>query len=108
MYSIQKSVSIAANSTNNNILSGEIFEFVPEELDLKVLLTQSATGLKVDIYADSDAVATNVEPNIRTGNPINPDDLVAEFGVEEKTRLSIKVTNTTGGALTLYYIVRGE
>lgn len=108
MYSIQKSISIAANSTNNNILSGEIFEFVPEELDLKVLLTQSATGLRVDIYADSDAVATNLEPNIRTGNPINPDDLCAEFGVDEKTRLSVKVTNTTAGALTLYYIVRGE
>lgn len=108
MYSIQKSVSIAANATNNNILSGEIFEFVPEELDLEVLLTQSATGLKVDIYADSDAVGTNIEPNIRTSNPVTPDDTVARFGVEAKTRLSIKVTNTTGGALTLYYIVRGE
>ena len=108
MYTIQKSVSVAANSSVNNILSGEIFEFVPEELDINILLTQSATGLKVDIFADSDSVATNLEPNISTGNPILPDDLAASFGVEEKTRLSIKVTNTTGGALTLYYGVRGE
>lgn len=73
-----------------------------------MLFTQSATGLKVDIFADSDTVATNLEPNIRTGNPILPDDVAATFGVDEKTRLSVKVTNTTGGALTLYYGVRGE
>lgn len=99
---MQKSVSIAANATETNILQGEPFEFLPYNAEVQFGLNQSATGLEVDVHSGQDMLCSQFEPLIQTTMPNNEEmdfsDLVAAG-----ERLTIKVTNTTGGALSLLY-----
>jgi len=54
---IQNSVSIAANTTNDNVIQGSQFEFLPYNAQLEFGLVGSATGLVADVYSGQDTVA---------------------------------------------------
>lgn len=106
MPQIQQSVSVAANSTTDNVISGSQFEFLPYNAHLYFGLVGSATGLECDVYTGQDALCERMAPSTQNRFPVFPDDYNLEDVAAAGERVKIRVTNTTAGALTLFYAVR--
>lgn len=99
---IQKKVSIAANTVNDNVLSGSQFEFLPYPAKVDFGMNQSATGLVVDAYSGQDALCEAMEPPINARYPVNPDDFTLTDVAGAGERLKVRVRNTTAGPLDFY------
>lgn len=101
---IRKEVSIPANSSNDNLIDGSIYEFMPFNARLNIGLTADATGLVATVNTGSDTLLEespiNIKPNLF---PVIPDEMDLQDISGAGERLVIKVRNTTGGAI----IVRG-
>ena len=102
--------SIAANSTNQNVVSGRRYERVPFQAAIGALYaTGSAAGLIAELNVGGQSISDPVE--INTGNrvPVVPDDLVI-YGFEctQGQLIQISVTNTTAGALTFRWKIELE
>lgn len=106
MALIQISNSIAANATNENVLAGSQWEFLPFNAHLEFGINQSATGLVVDAYSGTDALVEGMIPLIKTTAPVYPDDFTLEDVAGAGERIKVRVRNTTGGALTVLTTVR--
>lgn len=102
----QISTSIAASSTDENVLSGDLLELPEEPMVYEIGLNQSATGLVIDVFVGNVAVASSLIPLIKTTTPTYPDDFVLQAGVLAGQRVKIRARNTTGGALTLLTSVK--
>lgn len=103
---IQASVSVAANSVNDNVITGSQFEFLPYDAQLNFGLIASATGLVLDVYSGQDTLAEGMNPSTQNRFPIFPDDFNLTDVAAAGERLKIRARNTTGGALTLFYAVQ--
>lgn len=103
---IQNSVSVAANATNDNVITGSQYEFLPYNAVLSIGLNGSATGLECDVYTGQDTITERMGVNALNRVPIQPDDFVLTDVAEAGERLKIRVRNTTGGALVLFYAVQ--
>lgn len=103
---IQKELSIAANSSNENILSGSAFEFLRGNAVVSIGLTGSATGLVANIQSGADIVLEESPLDIQTRFPKIPDEMYYNDVGILGDRLVIRVRNTTGGALTVRAIVQ--
>lgn len=103
---IQNSVSIAANTTNDNVIQGSQFEFLPYDAQLDFGLVGSATGLVADVYSGQDTVAEQYALSTQNRFPVFPDDYPLVDVAAAGERVKVRVTNTTAGALTLFYSVR--
>lgn len=103
---IQKEISIAANSANENILSGSAFEFLRGNAVVSVGLAGSATGLVANIQSGADIVLEESPILVKTTMPTIPDDMYYNDVGTLGDRLVIRVRNTTGGALTVRAIVQ--
>jgi hypothetical protein len=92
--------SIAANSQNDNILSGKLHEFLIEPSRIVVAGTGSAAGLRMSILVGGEALVQDQE--ISSGNryPQLPQDLIAEGAGFQADRIVIVLRNTTVAALT--------
>lgn len=101
---IVRSVSVAANSVDENIFSGSAYEFLPGNSFISMGVVQSVTGLFITIQSGGQVVAEEFEPPIElTAFPqTNEDFYFNAFGVGGD-RLIMRVRNSTGGAI----IVRG-
>lgn len=100
---IQAQVSIAANAVNDNVIQGSQFEFLPYNASLRFALNGSATGLSADVYSGQDVLAEQMGVNALNRVPINPDDFLLSDVAAAGERIKVRVRNTTGGALTLFY-----
>ena len=103
---IQKEVSVAANSSNENILSGSAFEFLRGNAVVSIGLTASATGLVANIQSGADIVLEESPLEIKTTYPTIPDEMYYNDVGVLGDRLVIRVRNTTAGALTVRAIVQ--
>ena len=103
---IQKEVSIAASSANENILSGSAFEFLRGNAVVSIGLTGSATGLVANIQSGADIVLEESPILVKTTMPTIPDDMYYNDVGVMGDRLVIRVRNTTGGALTVRAVVQ--
>lgn len=103
---IQKEVSIAANSQNDNILSGSAFEFASADQRVSIGLTGSATGLVATITSGSDLVLEESPIMVLTTMPLIPDHMFYNDVQAKGDRLVIRVRNTTAGALTVRALVQ--
>lgn len=103
---IQSSVTIAANSVTDNVLTGSQFEFLPYNAALNFGMTASATGLTVDAYSGQDTLCENLAPSLQNRFPIYPDDFNLTDVAGAGERIKLRVRNTTGGALTFFYAVQ--
>lgn len=103
---IQNSVSVAANSTNDNVITGSQFEFLPFDAILEFGLVGSATGLEADVYSGSDCLCESMALSTQNRFPVYPDDFNLNDVAAAGERLKIRVRNTTGGALTVFYGVK--
>lgn len=103
---INRSQSIAANLTVDNLLSGSAFEFLAFNASCDFGVVASATGLVVTILSGSDVILE--ESPISTANrfPIFPDDFPVSDVAAAGERLIVRVRNTTAGALTIFLTVR--
>lgn len=103
---IQGSVSVGAGVTNNNVIAGSQFEFLPRNCLVEFGLVASATGLLLDISSGGDLLGQSYTPSTQNRVPIYPDDFtLVDVGLAGE-RIVVKAYNPTGGALTLFYSIR--
>lgn len=102
---IQDSVSVAANATNNNVLAGAQYEFLPAASRIDLYLTGSAAGLRAEFLIGGRSSLDNVEINANNRVPLRPDDYAASDVGRGGERLQLRLRNTTGAALTGFWAV---
>lgn len=105
MPAIQNSVSISANATNDNVLAGSQFEYLPYNAVIDFGMTASAAGLVADIYSGQDIVAESFALATTNRIPIKPDDFTLRDIAAAGDRLKLRIRNTTAGALTAFWSV---
>lgn len=98
-------LSVAANTTSANVVAGETFEFAPGAAIITVLGTSSATGINCSLTVGGLSVAQGALVSHANRFPIQPDDVAAQIGADPGDRLFLTFTNTTGGALTVFWKV---
>ena len=103
---IQKEVSVAANSTNENVLSGSAFEFLSSNAVVSAGVTAAATGMFVTIQSGSDIVLEESPSYVATGFPRIPDEMAYNDVGAQGDRLVIRLRNDTGGAIIARVIVQ--
>ncbi len=103
---IQVSGSIAANATNDNVLQGSQFEFLPYNALLEFAINGSAAGLVMDCYSGQDALCESAAvPGVNRFG-LYPDDFNLQDVAAAGERIKVRLRNTTGGALTHFTTVR--
>ena len=106
---IQGSVSVAASSVTDSILSGSQFEFLPYDSALAFGLVgdANAADLRLDVYSGQDVLAENMQPSAQNRIPVFPDDYNLEDVAAAGERIKVRVRNTNAGAArTLFYAIR--
>jgi len=111
---IQDSVSIAANTVNENVIASNnslrgLLRLPAGVWRISVSFTQSALGMLVDFNIGPRNVVSSTGPRVDAGAPQVPLDVInSDCYGEEGDILTLRVTNTTGGALTFRYVVVAE
>jgi hypothetical protein len=103
---IQREITVAANSANENILSGSAFEFLRGNSIVSIGLNGSAAGLVANIQSGADIVLEESQIGVKDAFPIIPDDMYYNDVGVAGDRLVIRVRNTTAGPLTIRAIVQ--
>lgn len=103
---IQRETSIAANATNDNVLSGSAFEYARGPSIASVAIVGSATGLFATIQAGPTVVLEESPILIRTTMPVIPDDFYYTMALAPGDRIVVRVRNSTAGALTARTVVQ--
>ena len=109
MQTVTDQISVAANSTDQNVLqtNGNRIRTVAQSIAVaRVTLysTASATGLQESFFAGSQNPVENSRVSLQNRIPIVPDDVVAtDIYVRGGEQLQLQVANTTAGALTYFY-----
>ena len=99
MPAIQAEVTVAANSTNNNIFSGSAFEYSRGRQLLSLGVTAAATGTLVTIQSGADVILEESPTYIATQYPIVPDQMFYNDVMEIFDRLRVQIRNTTGAGI---------
>jgi hypothetical protein len=114
MLTVTDSVSVAANTTDQNVFqtNGNRVRTIPAEFGIvRITLyeTGSATGLQSSFFNGNNNPIENSLVNVQNRVPVVPDDIVATdmFG-RGGEQLQLQATNTTAGALTYFYRVEIE
>lgn len=105
---IQGRTSIAAGSSNDNVLTGSQFEFLPYNALVEFGLTGDANGadLRVDVYSGADVLLESAPMSAQNRIPIFPDDFTLQDVAAGGERLKIRVRNLNAGAVVLFHSVR--
>ncbi len=106
MPTIQKELSVGANATVDNLISGSSFEFLRGNAVVSIALAGSATGLVASIQSGSDIVLEEAPLLVKTTMPTIPDDFYYNDVGVAGDRLVLRIRNTTAGALTVRRIVQ--
>lgn len=101
MPTMQDSVSVAANSVSANVLSGQLYEFLPEGAMATLSCCGSATGLRTT-YICGLPIINDQAINLQNRFPIVPDDTL-NSGQMPGGRQVLTFRNTTAGALTAFW-----
>jgi len=103
---MQGATSVAANSTVNNVLSGEKYERPPGDALGALYATGSAAGLTCELNVNGAAVSDTLTVNTQNRLPVVPDDLVIdEWEAPQGGLIQLQASNSTGGALTFNWRV---
>lgn len=92
--------SVAANTTTPNILAGKAKEFVDEASILQIGIVASAVGLKATVVVGNEVVVDDQEVSAINRMPQFPEDVLAEGGAFPGDRITVRLHNTTAGAIT--------
>lgn len=99
---MSKVTSVAANTTTANLLAGDKDEFVEEASVVTLAAFGSAVGLKATLIVGSEVVVDDQELAVGTTLPKMPEDVMAQGGAFPQDRITLRLRNTTGGAITGY------
>lgn len=99
---MSKVTSVAANTTTANLLAGDKDEFLEEASVVNLAAVASAVGLRVTLIVGSEVVVDDMELAVGTTLPKMPEDMIAQAGAFPGDRITLRLRNTTGGALTGY------
>jgi len=105
---LQGSVSVAASSVNDNILTGSQFEFMPFDGQVNFYLVgdANAADLRIDVYSGQDTLMENGQVSAQNRIPIRPDDLTLQDIAAMGERLKVRVRNTSAaGARVINFAV---
>lgn len=108
MPTISGSTSIGAGVTTN-LLVGQQYEFMPFDGTVEIGVQAAAAGLTCSVFAGSDILQQpgGIVPSGGAGSmPKYPDDYHWEDTCLDGDRLAVNVTNPTGGAIVLNWVVR--
>lgn len=97
-------LSVAANATSTNQVSGQLYEFLQRPSSLVLAGTSSAVGINVTLLIGSIAVVNDQPISQANRFPVLPDDIVSRIR-NAVGRIVLTFRNTTGGALTLNWSV---
>lgn len=103
---IQKEVTVVANTTNDNLISGSSFEFLRRNSIVSIGIVGSATGLVASIQSGSDIVLEEAPILVKTTMPTVPDDMYYNDAGVAGDRLVLRIRNTTAGDLVVRAIVQ--
>jgi len=109
MSTIKRLDSIAANAVvDDQLVASNVrlqLRTAQEDGLVEMALSQSATGLNVDIIIGDQVVASSLQPNIKASAPLLNEDGVGTFPILAGEQVSLAVRNTTAGALNLGYAI---
>ena len=97
--------SVAANTQSANLLAGDNFEFIGNPSEVRLYLSGSAAGFQADFLVGGIAHAQNAVVPATNRFPLREEDGIAGVGALPGERLFLSVLNTTGGALTINWLV---
>jgi predicted cupin superfamily sugar epimerase len=104
-------VSVAANTTLANVLSGQPIQYMGKAGVLTIYANGSAAGLQWSLAINDGQSNQQVVPNGSTLSPASTagkiktnEDFVGQFAIPAGVQLQLSVTNTTGGALTANFL----
>ena len=103
MPTMQDSISVAANSVSVNVLSGQLYEFLPEGANLTLSCAGSAVGLRTTLISGVPLV-NDQAINGANRFPLIPDDIL-QSGPVPGGRTVLTFRNTTAAALTAFWRV---
>ena len=102
---IQKTAALAANTTVS-ALAGEQFEFISgRPAIIEFGINGSATGLTASLFIGAETLAEGINVNIQNRFCIFPDDIICKDVANVGDKLTVKINNTTGGALNWFLTV---
>jgi len=107
---IQDAISVAANSINENVIVSNpalrgLLE-APYPARIRLLAVISATGLRLDASHGSSKYAASCDLRVSSSTPDDPLDVVNdEAYTQDGEQMVLRAVNTTGGAITLRYMV---
>jgi len=101
---IQREVTVAANSVNENVLAGSAFEFARSNSLVSLGVSQAATGCTATINSGADVIAEEFSPVILTRYPIIPDEMYYSDVAAQGDRIVVRVRNTTGAGIIVRVI----
>ena len=107
MRTIQKQVSIAANTTDRNILTDEIFEFMDADGLVTVGLTSdTAAAHFATMKIGAEIVADDIELKNTGAFPVIPDDIIVQAGAAAGDKLTLSVRNNTAAAHVVFLLLQ--
>lgn len=103
---MQGQTAVAANTSNDNVLTGQRFERAPWPALGSLYVNGSAAGLRAELNVGGVSITPPIVCNVQNRSPVVPDDtLVGNWEVMPNSLLQLTITNTTGGALTAFWRV---
>lgn len=94
--------SVAANTTTSNILAGKQMEFINEASILSIGINASAVGLLATVVVGNEVVVDDQEVSSINRMPQFPEDVLAEGGAFPQDRVTVRLRNSTGAAITAF------
>ena len=92
--------SVIANTTTGNVLAGKAMEFVQEPSVITVGIAASAVGLHATVVIGTEVVVDDQEVSSINHMPQFPEDVLAEGGAFASDRITVRLRNSTGAAIT--------
>lgn len=100
---LQDSLSVAANATSANVLSGQNGEFVQNPGAMALYATGSAIGLRVTMSVGGQLVIDDQAIGLQNRFPLVPDDFIGGAEGMQGDRIIVRFRNSTAGALTAFW-----
>jgi len=96
---IQKEVTVAAQSSNDNVWSGSAYEYMRGPGVVSAAVVAAATGVFITIQSGPDVVLEESAAFILAAFPIVPDHFFYNWGAAPGDRLLCRARNSTAGAI---------
>lgn len=103
---IQKEISVPANGTIENALSGSAFEFARSNQLVSGGVTAAAAGLFVTVQSGADIVLEESPAAIKASFPIIPDDMYYNDVATLGDRHVVRIRNSTGAIVVARVLVQ--